>query len=133
MPGKNPITERLERLYDQYIEFIEDPKARLLRWVIEPDEARMIETFLAVENSEGGELPDLFIRLLVPFDRPPLYALELRGALLDQYRESRSEIDLGDWSPPSASSDTLLSLVETCKSLLEHARKDPRLAIEHLV
>jgi hypothetical protein len=135
MAGKNPITERLELLYDQYVEFVDDPKARLLRWVIEPDEARMVETFVAVENSEGGELPDLFMRILVPFDQPHLYSLDLRGALLDQYRDSRSQVDLGEWAPPPASTnaDALPSLVQTCKSLLAHVRKDPRIVIEHLV
>jgi hypothetical protein len=135
MSGKNPITERLERLYDQYIDFVDDDDARLLRWVITSDEARMIETFVAVENSEGGELPDLFVRLVVPFDQPRLFALELRGALLEQYHDARTKLGLPDWTPPPASGtdDAIPSLVQTCKSLLEHAREDPRLAIEHLV
>ena len=132
MPRPNPITERLERLYDQYIGFVDEGEARVLRWVIEPDEARMVETFVAVENSEGGELPDLFVRLVTPFEEPHLFALELRAALLQQYAESREQVDLGEWQPPppSAAEDAIPSLIATCKSLLEHARK--QFAVEHL-
>jgi tetratricopeptide (TPR) repeat protein len=68
--SENPIAERLARLADEWDAFSGNPDARLLRWLFAPDEMSMLDTFIAFESSEHGELSDLFIRFTTPFTRP---------------------------------------------------------------
>jgi hypothetical protein len=87
--SKNAIERRLDRLHDQWAAFAGDPDARLLRWVLEPDERRVVDTFLLLEAGEHGEVPDLFVRIEEPFDAPEGYGRRVAEVLLAQHDEAR--------------------------------------------
>ncbi|HYO56244.1 hypothetical protein [Archangium sp.] len=104
MVKKNAVERRLELLHAQWTEFAHLPEARLLRWVVEPDEVRMVEAFLHKEGDERmGECPDLFLHLEEPFDEPARYGYALREALVRMEEESRAGLEeegLGGWRCP---------------------------------
>lgn len=91
MEKKNAVMKRLDLLHDQWTEFAQLPNARMLRWVVEPGEVRMVEAFLAKEGDERiGECPDLFLRFDTPFAAPANHGYVLREALMAMEEESRA-------------------------------------------
>jgi tetratricopeptide (TPR) repeat protein len=131
---KNAVERRLDVLHDQWMEFAQLPEARLLRWVVEPDEVRMVEAFLEKEGDERmGECPDLFLRLDEPFDDPARYGYALREALVRMEEESRT--GMGEewpvWScPPVKEGETdVEAFLAACDSLRDHYES----LCEHLV
>lgn len=106
LPRKNAIQRRLEILESQWNGFAEDPTPRALRWLVDPDEARMVDVFLEKENEEVGTVPDLFIRFEEPFTESQRYGFVLAEALKVKYDQIREGI-LGegiasDWTSPEA-------------------------------
>ncbi len=120
---KNAIARRLDRLNDQWNEFAADDDARLLRWLIRADELRVVEAFIQTEQDDrAGEIPDLFVTFVEPFDDVVSYGETLRAALVAQYQDARPELreaDMDDaWSSPSPEGrHSLNAFVETCVSL----------------
>lgn len=136
MDKKNAVVKRLELLHDQWTEFAQTTDARLLRWVVEPNEVRMVEAFLAAESNERtGEIPDLFLRFNTPFVDPAKYGYALREALLAMEQESRAGLaEAGlpaDWQCPSLSEgqSAAAAFLTACASLREHYER----LCEHLV
>jgi tetratricopeptide (TPR) repeat protein len=126
MEKKNAVERRLKLLHDQWTEFAQLPEARLLRWVVEPDETRMVEAFVHKEGDERlGECPDLFLRLEEPFDEPARYGYALREALVRLEEESRAGLEeegLGGWKcPPVKEGETdVEAFLSVCNSLRGH-------------
>lgn len=134
MAARNPVTERLERLYAQWTDFTLEPEARVLRWLVRDDEARMIETFIGIESNEGGRLPVLFPRLCVPFERSHTYAFALRNRLLDDIEAEAKDAPIlrGFIPPPPRSEDEgLVGLVALAEALIVHVRARGT-TLEHL-
>lgn len=103
--AKNAIEKRLDVLHDQYTEFAQVPEARVLRWLVRPDEVRMIETFVESENDEhAGATPDLFVLIRQPFADPPKHGYAIVQELVDGYAQTREALAAegfdGDWRPP---------------------------------
>lgn len=122
---KNPIERRLDQLREQWSDFVEDPDARLLRWLLADDEVRMLETFLTLEgDDQGGVFPDLFLRLATPFADPDTYTAELRSALLDQYEQARPDLIAesvpADWRCPPSTDPSPDSIASISHSLQRH-------------
>jgi hypothetical protein len=89
---RNAIERRLDELADQWNDFVEDPAARLLRWVVRDDEYRVLEAFVQCEQDEAaGRLPDLFLRFDEPFQDVDRYGAILREALVAGYEAAREE------------------------------------------
>lgn len=126
MVKKNAVERRLDLLHDQWTEFAQLDHARLLRWVVEPDEVRMVEAFLHKEGDERiGECPDLFLRLEEPFDEPSRYGYALREALVRLEEESRGGLEeegLPGWRcPPVQQGETDVdAFLAACNSLRGH-------------
>lgn len=125
---KNAIERRLDRLHDQWVEFVQRSDARVLRWKIRPEDSRLVETFLEKEaDDRAGELPDLFLRFAVPFSDVNEYGEALLGELLAQYEATRSELEAegidAAWAPPrEAASNThnLIQFVAAVTSFHDH-------------
>ena len=67
-PPTNPIVQRLEQLTGQWSDFAGQPEARVLCWLLEPDEVAMVNAFVAVEDDDSaGQTEDLFVPLAAPF------------------------------------------------------------------
>ncbi|WNG22795.1 hypothetical protein F0U62_01215 [Cystobacter fuscus] len=135
MVKKNAVERRLDVLHDQWTEFAQLPEARLLRWVVEPDEVRMVEAFLRKEEDERlGECPDLFLRLEEPFDEPARYGRTLREALVRLEEESRAGLEeegLSGWRCPPVKGGATdeEAFLAACESLRSHYES----LCEHLV
>jgi hypothetical protein len=135
MVKKNAVERRLDVLHDQWTEFAQLPEARLLRWVVEPDEVRMVEAFLRKEEDERlGECPDLFLRLEEPFDEPARYGRTLREALMRLEEESRAGLEeegLSGWRCPPVKEGATdeEAFLAACESLRDHYED----LCEHLV
>ncbi|MBC8070171.1 MAG: hypothetical protein IAG13_17690 [Deltaproteobacteria bacterium] len=131
MAGCNPMMERVDRLYEQWVDFIDDPTARVLRWVVDIDELQVVETFVGVESSDAGQTADLFVRLTLPFVRPDTFALELWNELVVTAKGAEGGA-LAQWKPPAPSRDGIAALVSACSSLVDYVRRDG-LPLDHLV
>jgi hypothetical protein len=93
MAAGNPIERRVDTLREQWTEFVCSTGAHMLRWVVEPEELRMVEAFLALEDDERtGKCPDLFIRLEPRFDGKDTYGSQLFEALEKYVDESRDTL-----------------------------------------
>jgi len=120
---KNAIARRLDRLNDQWNEFASDPDARLLRWLIRADELRVVEAFIQTEQDDrAGEIPDLFVTFIEPFDDVASYGASLRASLITQYEDAKPELrEVGiddTWTPPPAEGrHSLTAFIEACASL----------------
>ncbi|HEX5753402.1 MAG TPA: hypothetical protein VFZ09_44805 [Archangium sp.] len=115
---KNAVEKRLGWLHNQWVEFAQAPEARLLRWLVEPSEARMVEAWLKKEGDERtGECPDLFLRFDIPFVQPEAYGLELREMLVAMVAESQEEVDLGRVAPGQSGAEVFFS---ACEALQRH-------------
>ncbi|WP_239015564.1 hypothetical protein [Archangium violaceum] len=118
MDTKNAVEKRLDWLNDQWVEFAQSPDARLLRWVVEPGEVRMVEAWLKKESDERtGECPDLFLRFDQPFVQPEAYGLELRETLVAMVEETQEGVSLGPVTPGQSGAEAFFS---ACEALQRH-------------
>lgn len=113
-------------LETQWNEFAQDPAPRALRWLVDADEARLVDVFLATENEEVGTVPDLFVRFEEPFADARRHGFILAEALKRQYQEIqaglRQEGIDATWvcpSPQPDETDTAF-FVRVCGSFQAH-------------
>lgn len=128
MSKRNAIEQRLALLREHWSTFVEDEKARLLRWTVLPDEVSMLQTFIEVEAGEGGELPDLFLSVDTPFETSEKYGGALLSTLAAQYEESReflegADIDAGWRCPAAAGEPGHIAFAKACESFRSHYRE----------
>jgi hypothetical protein len=132
--AKNPIQRRLTLVNDEWVEFAELPDARVLCLQVTPDEAPMFDAFVAVESEPSGQLPDLFIRLLAPFDSLTSYGFALSVEFCKQaeaLHEGLESPETPPWAPPRperGEADVAL-LVRSCSSFSQHYALPGHLAL----
>jgi hypothetical protein len=122
---RNAIEVRLERLHRQWATFTGDREARVLRWLFAPDEWRMFEALLALEDHEDGELPVLFLVLSSPFEAAGRHGHELRRELAEQAlagAEQFERIGLPVWRSPisEATTSDIGMFTQALASLAQH-------------
>ncbi|MBD3297631.1 MAG: hypothetical protein GF341_03170 [candidate division Zixibacteria bacterium] len=123
---QNAIVERLDELESLWNEFAENPDARLLRWLTDADGAKMVDLMVDLQSEEAGELPDLFVKFIQPFDDHTQYGFGLRQSLIDQYndiRESIAEDDIAnEWECPAPvrGEPDLITFARACMSFREY-------------
>lgn len=127
MAANEPIVRRLEVLSDLYGEFAANPDARVLRWLLQADEARMVEAFIAMEQDEqAGQHGDLLMTFTTPFENPHGHGYLLRGELVKAYREGKEAIEASgtdaNWEPPTVKHEEpdIPFLLRTCESFRDH-------------
>jgi tetratricopeptide (TPR) repeat protein len=59
---QNPVTIRIDLMRKKWVEKIDSPDINFIRWIVQPDELRMVDAFCLLEGSVHGQLPDLFVR-----------------------------------------------------------------------
>jgi hypothetical protein len=115
---KNPVERRLDWLHDQWVQFTQEPRARLLRWVVESEEVRMVEAWLKKEGDERvGECPDLFLRFDEPFEQLEAYGGKLLEALRAQVKENCEPVEWGKSPPGQPGGESFWS---ACEALQRH-------------
>jgi tetratricopeptide (TPR) repeat protein len=131
--SKDPIQERFDQLFNQWNAFAQDKSARLLRWVAQEDEERMLDVFFDMQCEEASDTPDLFLIFHSPFDDALSFAARLTAELAAQVGESRDQltedgINLtwaapqldGQHSEPREFCDACLSLRAQLGEIMEH-------------
>ena len=102
----NPISQRLARISRLWQAFRSLPEARVCRWVIQPDERKLVEAFLQTTYRADNPVPDLFL----PFHAPCGSAADYGRQLVEELR-TRLEADrealaaegiVVDWQPAPA-------------------------------
>ncbi len=132
---KNAIESRLEYLEGLWNEFAENPKPRMLRWLVEADEVSLVELFIDMQSEEIGQTPDLFIRFDDSFEDANGYGFRLLESLRKQYEEVRpglaQEGIAADWNCPQPRPNELGAgaFLRVCVSLREHYQDQ----VQHLV
>lgn len=132
MAKANAIERRVRIIEDLWNEFAENPDARLARFLGPPNDLVLVDVFVEMQLEEGGESPDLFLKLRAPFDKPATFGFELAREVAEIYEASREGlVEEGlpaDWQPPQADDDpsdhrafarTLVSLHQYHRSLME--------------
>jgi len=129
-----PIVERLDDLADQWSDFADQPEARVLCWLCEPDELDMIDAFVAIEDDDRvGQTEDLFVPLQAPFV-PGRYG----EGLLREFIEKAARLHAGledpaakAWQPPPLAprAQDPLPFLQACQSFVEHYRLPGLLAL----
>jgi hypothetical protein len=93
MPSTNPVQRRLDLLQDQWTQFVSNPQARLLRWVVAPDEVAMVAALWARESDErAAETPDLLLCLRAGFEDPERHGFALRGEFLQELMRAQEAL-----------------------------------------
>lgn len=129
----NPIVRRLDQLREQWTGFVSDSDAPILRWVCDPENWKMVDAFVELENSDAGLIPDLFVELDPPFEGSHDHGYGLRAQFVEKYQLSRQDLEDEDldagWEPPPAEAAEwdIGALLHCCASfrayytdLLEH-------------
>jgi hypothetical protein len=102
------VERRVDRLADLWNAVSDDPDVRLVRWLVDPDERRLLDVFAALENEEVGQTADGFLKFAAPFTDVRRYAEALLDELAAHYEASREGLLArgltDDWCPPEASS-----------------------------
>lgn len=128
MDPKNPISSSLNGLRAKWNAFAIDPVARLLIWLVAPDEAAVVQTMLLTENdARAAETPDLFLLLSSPLRDSADYKRALHVEFLEQYRMSWDSLPDSERPPRFEASPG--DLFSTCSAFLAHHDK----VFEHLV
>jgi hypothetical protein len=66
----NPIARIVGKLQQQWYDAVEEnPGYKLIRWLIKPEDAVLVNGFYKLESSPYGSLPEFFIVMLTPFNR----------------------------------------------------------------
>lgn len=83
-PGGPPIppaiASRIEDLTARWNRFSLEPDLRCLRWVLDAEDRQLVEAFVELQNSDGGDVPDLFVVLDTPFEGVGALHRGARGA-----------------------------------------------------
>lgn len=86
----NAIALRIERLQDKWEKALEkQPGVKLVRWLIDPEEAVLLNGFFKLESSAHGSVPELFVVLLVPFENSDTFAGNLCREWLAMWEKER--------------------------------------------
>ncbi len=130
----NPILDRLEQLAAQWAVFADKPDARILCWLVEPDEHAMVDVFVAVEDDEhAGQTEDLFVPMRAPFT-PGRYGLDLLREFIEKAAALHAGLDDATtpvWRAPPAAPNAPdpLPLLQACQSFIDHYKLPGVLAL----
>ncbi|MCH9683019.1 MAG: hypothetical protein K0V04_16405 [Deltaproteobacteria bacterium] len=101
----NAIRRRLDQLQARWIAFLDDPRARLLRWVVTPHEVSMVEASLQARQHEHADAQELSISLRSPVATGVFgHGFKLVHELVEHYEQLREPLlDAGlptPWTAP---------------------------------
>lgn len=89
---QNPITHRIELMRLQWKDTVQDTTANLVRWLIQPDELKMVQAFCDLEQGEMAALPEMFLTLQTPFSSIDTYGDDLLVEWISRF-EDNSQIE----------------------------------------
>ncbi|MGD1892154.1 MAG: hypothetical protein ACFB15_16390 [Cyclobacteriaceae bacterium] len=102
---ENPIVQRQQQLTQQWLDFTEKPDTRLCRWLVTDDELGMLQAFYQLQNSEGNDTGDFFLKLTSSFAEPTAFVQDLQQEFFQKIKELQELVDdplLKKWKPLKA-------------------------------
>lgn len=100
----NPVQRRIRTLEGLWNTFSGIPEARILRWLIEPDEQQMVQLFVELQSEEVSEIPDLFLELRSDLHTADDWTIALVAELSEKYAAERKGLEslgvVATWEPP---------------------------------
>ncbi len=134
MSGKNGVVKRIELLTRSWLQFSEQPRARILRWRLPTEAARLVDCFLAFHQEETSNLSDLFLPVVIDANDVDHYWLNVLRQILSEIDDARDDLAAlelpTDWESPEFASGTapahqlvltLASYQEFYHEFFEHA------------
>lgn len=104
MQENNAITHRITQMQTKWSRKVKDD-TKLVRWLIDENEYRMLEAFVLIEAGEHGVLSELFYSFTLPFEdsKEAPFALKLKEGWIDtwnnpEYRDEVPEGFLPNWN-----------------------------------
>lgn len=82
------MEDLLEDLTAKWNEFSDKPRAKVCRWIVEPQEAAFMEQFLIAENSTEKKTKDFFFKFETDFEDPISYPEALIKELKEQIKNN---------------------------------------------
>ncbi len=90
----NPIAQLVTKIQQRWAEEITpQTNLKLVRWLIDANEAKLFESFLQLESSPQGILSEFFVTLLVPFKSVSTYSGDLIDAFFDGFDKGKELLD----------------------------------------
>lgn len=80
----NAITQRLHKISQLWEHFRSIPEARVCRWLVQPDEIKMVDAFLEITYQEDNPTADFFL----PFYTELVYPEEYSGQLMAELNQA---------------------------------------------
>ena len=78
MNEHNPIAQLVAKIQQCWMKEVNPfPELALVRWLIEPHEAKLYEGFVHLESTPHGVIPEIFIVLLCPFQSKETFSRDL--------------------------------------------------------
>lgn len=92
MSQKNPIEKEVDKLSEQWEEFV-DSELPILRWLIDPDANQIAFAFVKVQEEFGEDTSDFFISLYSDFKQPDSHGFTLAEELNKAVASGLAEMD----------------------------------------
>ena len=74
----NPVARAIEKMQQKWAEATTaNPNYTVARWLIDPDEAVLLNGFCKIESSPHGQMPELFVVLFSPFQHYLTYSQQI--------------------------------------------------------
>ena len=107
----NPIAIRINRLQDQWIEGRKaKPTARIIRWLVTPDDVPLVNGFYKLESSVHGKIEENLVILLTNFEDINTFAYQLAKDWLEMYEKDLEQYPQLDWKDFSELKEQFLDL-----------------------
>jgi hypothetical protein len=104
--ARNAIERRIDHLASLWNSASDEPAIRLVRWLVDLDEGRMVDVFVALEGQSAAQTADAFLKLGTPFENERDYATALLRELMAAAEASREGLRAkglrDDWRAPAA-------------------------------
>lgn len=127
MNPDNPVTQRLEKLQAQWQEFVDEPAAKVFRWMFLAEELPVYHGFADAENEDAGCTNDVFLEFRDSFANDTVHGFRLAANLQKVFQEAEQPEATGDgfpgpWvCPPRTAQDLATPYFLKClKSFCDH-------------
>lgn len=107
----NPIAIRINRLQNQWIEGRKiKPTARIIRWLVTPDDVPLVNGFYKLESSVHGKIEENLVVLLTDFEDKDMFSYQLAKDWLEMYEKDLEKYPQLDWKDFSKLKEEFLNL-----------------------
>ncbi|TDH26437.1 hypothetical protein EXU57_10090 [Segetibacter sp. 3557_3] len=82
----NPIANLITKIQQHWIkEVSSDPNSRIVQWLIDPGEVKLYHAFLQLESTRAGELPEMIVAQITPFQSADTFSAAIAATWMDAY------------------------------------------------